>query len=152
MTSCIHMTSCHCPIHTPGLWSLDDPAAPIIQDAIHTPHNYVLKPQREGGGNNIYGNDIPMFLKTQPESLPAYILMQRIQPAIRPTIMLREGCVVKCDGVSELGVYGVLVRTDDGEVMMNKSAGHLVRTKAADSDEGGVAAGFAVLDSPMLVV
>lgn len=29
-------------------------------------------------------------------------------------------------------------------------AGHLLRTKAATSDEGGVAAGFAVLDSPYL--
>ena len=29
--------------------------------------------------------------------------------------------------------------------------GHLVRTKRTDSNEGGVAAGFAVLDSPYLV-
>jgi len=28
--------------------------------------------------------------------------------------------------------------------------GHLVRTKTETSDEGGVAAGFAVLDSPYL--
>lgn len=42
-----------------GLWSLDDPSEPttaaVIQDAISKPHNYVLKPQREGGGNNLYG-------------------------------------------------------------------------------------------------
>lgn len=30
-------------------------------------------------------------------------------------------------------------------------AGHLVRTKRSNSNEGGVAAGFAVLDSPYLV-
>jgi len=34
---------------------------------------------------------------------------------------------------------------------MNKHGGHLLRTKAASSDEGGVAAGYAVLDSPLLV-
>ena len=49
------------------------------------------------------------------------------------------------EAVSELGTFGVMVRR--GEVVVNKSAGYLVRTKAAASDEGGVAAGFAVLDS-----
>jgi hypothetical protein len=36
------------------------------------------------------------------------------------------------------------------EVVLNTQGGHLLRTKAADSDEGGVAAGYAVLDSPYL--
>ena len=35
-------------------------------------------------------------------------------------------------------------------VVMNEVGGHLLRTKAATSDEGGVAAGYAVLDSPLL--
>ena len=63
-------------------------------------HRYVLKPQREGGGNNVYGDDIRPFLKVNTEkwSYPstmhpitnhqeienseernAYILMDRIQ-------------------------------------------------------------------------
>jgi len=33
---------------------------------------------------------------------------------------------------------------------MNKQSGYLMRTKMSSSDEGGVAAGFAVLDSPYL--
>ena len=33
--------------------------------------------------------------------------------------------------------------------MTNKAAGHLVRTKIEGVDEGGVAAGFAVLSSPL---
>eukprot|EP00897_Mesotaenium_endlicherianum_P003739 jgi/Mesen1/3393/ME000192S02564 len=36
------------------------------------------------------------------------------------------------------------------KVILNKEAGHLLRTKTASSDEGGVATGFAVLDSPYL--
>lgn len=36
------------------------------------------------------------------------------------------------------------------KVLLSRAAGHLVRTKAAESDEGGVAAGYAVLDSPYL--
>ena len=42
-----------------GLWSLDDLSDPstqsIMQSAISCPYDYVLKPQREGGGNNLYG-------------------------------------------------------------------------------------------------
>lgn len=36
-------------------------------------------------------------------------------------------------------------------MLLDAEAGHLVRTKTAASNEGGVAAGFAVLDSPYLV-
>ena len=52
--------------------------------------------------------------------------------------------------LSELGVYVGYLRVGE-EVVMNECGGHLLRTKAATSDEGGVAAGFAVLDSPLLV-
>jgi hypothetical protein len=42
-----------------GLWGLDDleePAtAAVVAAAIQNPEAYVLKPQREGGGNNFYG-------------------------------------------------------------------------------------------------
>jgi len=46
-------------------------------------------------------------------------------------------------------VYGGYLRVGDA-VVMNEVGGHLLRTKAATSDEGGVAAGYAVLDSPLL--
>jgi hypothetical protein len=36
------------------------------------------------------------------------------------------------------------------QVLVNEEVGHLVRTKTSSSNEGGVAAGFAVLDSPLL--
>jgi glutathione synthase len=35
--------------------------------------------------------------------------------------------------------------------VLNKEAGYLLRTKVADSNEGGVAAGYAVLDSLYLI-
>jgi glutathione synthase len=64
--------------------------------------------------------------------------------------MVREGDVSEVDALSELGVFGSYVAVD-GRMLLNAQPGHLLRTKAATSDEGGVAAGFAVLDSPMLV-
>lgn len=71
-------------------------------------------------------------------------------PHARRSLLLREGQVLEVDSLSELGIYGTFVRRGE-RVLLNREAGHLVRTKAATSDEGGVAAGFAVLDSPYLV-
>ena len=68
----------------------------------------------------------------------------------RRSLLLREGQVLEVDSLSELGIYGTFVRRGD-KAILNREAGHLVRTKAATSDEGGVAAGFAVLDSPFLM-
>ena len=69
----------------PGLWSLDDLEDPstreILADAQSHPERYVLKPQREGGGNNLYGAAAAERLR-DPCGLAAYILMQRIQPPI----------------------------------------------------------------------
>ena len=36
-------------------------------------------------------------------------------------------------------------------LIMNKQQGHILRTKTLGTDEGGVAAGFAALDSPYLI-
>lgn len=136
-----------------GLWGLEDVSSPgmsaVITDALAHPEGYVLKPQREGGGNNIYGTALVRKLSSA-ENLSAYILMQRILPPIRNTIMVRNGVAMEAEAVSELGIYGVMVKDGD-RIVTNTSAGHLVRTKASSSDEGGVAAGFAVLDSPVLI-
>uniref|UniRef100_M1CSC2 Glutathione synthetase n=1 Tax=Solanum tuberosum TaxID=4113 RepID=M1CSC2_SOLTU len=135
-----------------GLWSLDE--SDIVKDAIDRPELYVMKPQREGGGNNIYGEDVrDALLKLQKEgtgSDAAYILMQRIFPKISHSILMREGISHKEQTISELGIYGTYLRNKT-EVLINQQAGYLMRTKVSSSNEGGVAAGFAVLDSIYLV-
>lgn len=45
------------------------------------PERFVLKPQREGGGNNLYGEELRAKL-AEGNGLAAYILMQRIQPPL----------------------------------------------------------------------
>jgi glutathione synthase len=119
---------------------------------------YVLKPQREGGGNNIYRKTIPEFLKSLPEPYwPAYILMEMIEPPALRNVILRNGEVQKGGIISELGVYGVCLwkngtdRSKAGEVLENWEAGYLLRTKGDQSEEGGVAAGFGAVDSCCLV-
>ncbi|KAK9292631.1 hypothetical protein L1049_020606 [Liquidambar formosana] len=131
-----------------GLWSLDE--SDIVRDAIQRPELYVMKPQREGGGNNIYGDDVRETLlrlqKGGSEEDAAYILMQRIFPAISPTFLMRDGICHKDHAISELGIYGAYLRNKE-KVIMNDQCGYLMRTKISSSNEGGVAAGFAVLDS-----
>lgn len=131
-----------------GLWSLDD--SEIVKQAIEKPGLFVMKPQREGGGNNIYGDDVRENLlrlqKEGEEGNAAYILMQRIFPKVSNMFLVREGVYHKHQAISELGVYGAYLRSKD-KVIVNEQSGYLMRTKIASSDEGGVAAGFGVLDS-----
>ncbi|KAJ3214863.1 hypothetical protein HDU67_001128 [Dinochytrium kinnereticum] len=131
-----------------GLYPLDDTEAGklAVKNAIENPHKYVMKPQREGGGNNIYGEDVKThLLKLSAEERMAFILMDLIEAPTSKSVMVRNGEFSTRETISELGIYGVWLR-----VMLNKSAGYLLRTKSADSNEGGVAAGFAVVDSVYL--
>lgn len=121
--------------------------------ALREPDHFVLKPQREGGGNNIYGEDIPEFLQSIPtESWAAYILMELIEPPKITNRILRAGKLQSGRVVNELGVFGtVMWDRNHNELLMNEQAGWLLRTKLQDSHEGGVAAGFGCLDSIQLM-
>ncbi|CAA3031218.1 glutathione synthetase, chloroplastic [Olea europaea subsp. europaea] len=135
-----------------GLWSLED--SNIVNDAIEKPGLYVMKPQREGGGNNIYGDDVrETLLRIEKEGSnenAAYILMQRIFPTLSPAILMRQGISQKDHVISELGVYAAYLRNKT-KVIINEECGYLLRTKVSSSNEGGVVAGFGVIDSIYLV-
>lgn len=56
--------------------------------------NFVMKPQREGGGNNFYGPDVAEALRTMPlDQQAAYILMERILPPSSRADLIRDGKV-----------------------------------------------------------
>ena len=114
---------------------------------------YVLKPQREGGGNNTYRTAIPPFLKSLPEThWKSYILMEIITPPPVHNIILRNGVLEQGGVICELGIYGTCVWDQGtGNVIHNEEAGYLLRTKGDKSEEGGVAAGFGSMDSCRLV-
>lgn len=120
--------------------------------AFESPEKFVLKPQREGGGNNIYKENIPGFLKSLPESeWGAYILMEIINPPTYENQILRQGKVLQEHIILELGIFGtILFNEETGEVLSNENAGHLLRSKVSSSNEGGVAAGFGCLDNVFL--
>ncbi|XP_055685437.1 glutathione synthetase-like isoform X2 [Lutzomyia longipalpis] len=139
-----------------GLYSLDanEEGEEAVQRALKNPERYVLKPQREGGGNNIYGQDILGALKKMTTTeRSAWILMERIFPPISKGYIIRPGDVGTpkvSDLVSELGIFGAIIGDKD-KIVYNKQVGHMLRTKLATADEGGVAAGSGALDSPYLI-
>ncbi|XP_038613157.1 glutathione synthetase [Tachyglossus aculeatus] len=135
-----------------GLYSLDlgEEGDQAVARAIAAPGRFVLKPQREGGGNNLYGEEMKRELERLKGSAEraSYILMEKIEPEPFRACLLRPGAPVRlADCISELGIFGVYVRRGD-ELLVNKHVGHLLRTKAIEHADGGVAAGVAVLDNP----
>ncbi|KAJ5241347.1 uncharacterized protein N7469_002938 [Penicillium citrinum] len=118
-----------------------------------TAMKHVLKPQREGGGNNIYKSEIPGFLRSIPEKdWKGWVLMELINPAPNATnVALRnDGEVLRGNVISELGVYGTILWDTNGKILHNDQGGWLLRTKGKEVNEGGVAAGFSSLDSILL--
>ncbi|KAJ5737203.1 uncharacterized protein N7483_002328 [Penicillium malachiteum] len=114
---------------------------------------HVLKPQREGGGNNIYKAEIPEFLRSIPESdWKGWVLMELINPAdnAQNVALRNDGEVLRGNVISELGVYGTVLWENTGKIIHNDQGGWLLRTKGKEVNEGGVAAGFSSLDSVLL--
>lgn len=83
--------------------------------------------------------------------------MELIEPPALRNSILRNGAIRSGGVIGELGVYGVcLWRNGRGEkeeriILENWEAGHLLRTKGRESEEGGVAAGFGAVDSVCLI-
>ncbi|XP_047540132.1 glutathione synthetase-like isoform X1 [Vanessa atalanta] len=140
-----------------GLYSLDfdESGERAVDMALEDAERFVLKPQREGGGNNLYGADVRAALlrMRRARERAAYVLMERIVPPTVAGYVVRPGGAVPppvTDLVSELGIFGVIIGTRD-KIYCNRQAGHMLRTKLADANEGGVAAGLGALDSPYLL-
>ncbi|KAF4708179.1 hypothetical protein FOZ62_012802, partial [Perkinsus olseni] len=87
-----------------------------------------------------------------------FVLMERMLPAPLPCLAIdtpasREASRVVpkiiSEGVSELGIYSALVMKGNHTVM-DKPCGHMLRTKDVSVMEGGVHAGYAVMDTALL--
>uniref|UniRef100_A0A914HCC7 Glutathione synthetase n=1 Tax=Globodera rostochiensis TaxID=31243 RepID=A0A914HCC7_GLORO len=138
------------------LWGLendDEQTRMIIEDAIAHPERYVLKPNKEGGGKNFWGQDIVDKLKTFNRSeRAAHILMERLNPVPTKNFMVWPNKETQLsDVVNEIGIFGYIFgNLKDGTVVYYEQNGNMIRTKLADSNEGGVSAGTGAFDTPYL--
>ena len=131
--------------------------AAMVAKARECPELFVLKPQREGGGNNVWGDDIAAALSADAEAqgyksdeeLLGFVLMERIMPPFHPALFMRGGEVTRGKATSELGVFGTFLGDGKSE-LHNEYAGYILRSKLEGVDEGGVAAGYAHMDVALL--
>ncbi|TKA56792.1 hypothetical protein B0A55_12290 [Friedmanniomyces simplex] len=127
--------------------------------------DYVLKPNLEGGGHNVFRADIPAYLSGIPEEeWERYILMRLITPPTNaePGILLTSEEVYEGPVVSELGVLGFAMwrsmtpgngRKDGGgevEILENEAVGWTFKTKPRSVDEMSVVKGYGCFDCPLL--
>lgn len=122
----------------------------LVQFMLENCHNFVLKPQREGGGNNIYKEDIKEFYNslTDKKELTGYILMRLVDPYVSQNYIVKpqKRSFKKENLINELGIFGVVI-SDSNSMITNKTGGYLVRTKPIQVNEGGVATGYSALDT-----
>lgn len=149
--------------------------AHIIQDAINNENNYLLKPQREGGKNNLHGNQVKQKLKlfydhNKKQTLSHYVLMQRLFPSTFTAIhcrtqeMKNEICTTNISNeqqkkkpshliqfspeksISEFSLFHNFIFYKNKNIL-NEQKGYLVRTKNYTEKEGGAICGISSLDS-----
>lgn len=125
-----------------------------IAAALEKPNDFVLKPQREGGGNNFNGEEMRGVLERVKSSREreGYILMEKLHPPTQRGLVLgtMAEAVETLDLVCELGIFGLYVRHGN-EVLLNKCGGCLARSKASTSHEGGINVLAGALDAVNLV-
>ncbi|ADU66038.1 Glutathione synthase [Desulfurispirillum indicum S5] len=135
---------------TKAMYHLDEihpSGVPITDHVRRFPQNYVLKPQREGGGNNTYADDIPPALDALSDKRrQAHVLMEKIHAHTHTARLIVDGNAEDQLCISETGRYGMMVH-DGTATLINRDIGYLVRTKAASNNEGGVCSGYACLNT-----
>jgi len=152
----------------------------LLQKVIdYDKENWVLKPQREGGGHNYFSNDMVNKLKLLKETCVAgtsgFVLMELLRPpAHRCTVLdiTKDSMKLRSfDADSELGIYcayagirnaeeitsvetpelGPLAKLTIPGLISLQTGGNVLRTKPFDRKEGGIYKGFGWLDSTLLV-
>lgn len=117
--------------------------------ALANPDDWVLKPHREGGGNNFFGTNLVAELKSMSqEKADAYILMEKIRQQPFQSVRMVEGRPIPCTCFTELGFFGTAYYEGPQSVAtFNRAQGYLLRTKDESMDEGLVLGGFSFLDT-----
>jgi len=141
-----------------GLYALDNISSEnlaVLKERVYADSTgYVMKPQREGGGNNVYCQELVKCLRTLSDAdLGAFILMERIKSPRQMASLVRSSRAHAEMCLSEIGIFGVYLSTADAsaEFLVNNYEGYILRVKPEKTDEGGVASGYAVLGCPKLV-
>jgi len=118
------------------------------------PNKYILKPMREGGGNNVTGEKLKEIIPEEgnepSDLLKNSVIVEKIDAMEHEAIVLKEEKINVQNSVSEFSIYGIIL-TNENNLYMNKSVSFLVRTKNKDDVEGGIMEGAGAVDLPCLL-
>ena len=118
--------------------------------------NHILKPSLEGGGHNVYGEEIPQYLNTVPKELwHTYILMERINSPSQLGMLLSSEGFYEGRTLSELGIVGTCMwrqgESKNIDILDSRQVGWTFKTKPEEVEEMSVVKGYGFFDSPHLV-
>uniref|UniRef100_A0A914IEI6 Glutathione synthetase n=1 Tax=Globodera rostochiensis TaxID=31243 RepID=A0A914IEI6_GLORO len=125
--------------------------------ATENPQRYVLKSNECSSeiAGNFFNEDIPKKLATMaPADRDFFLLTEKLRPMVVKNHFIRPNTepALNVDATPELGIFGCLLgNTETGKVSYFSRTGHMMKTKLASVDEGGVWKGYSVGDSPYLV-
>ncbi|GKT18109.1 Glutathione synthase like protein [Aduncisulcus paluster] len=143
---------------TPKSYTLSKESLPILREICKHPECYVLKPQMEGGGNNIFGVELREELESVISKLekeefvedPRCLIVQRLIDASVQVISPYKRRIV------EVGLFSStlfqpfpskphshsLIEEEEEKITTDKHA-YLCRAKEEGTTEGGVCSGYA---------
>ena len=118
------------------------------------PDKFILKPMREGGGNNVVGEKLKELIPEEgsepSDLLKNSVIVEKIDSASHESIVLRNEKIIIQNSISEYSIYGIIL-SDENNFYINKSVSFLVRTKNKDDIEGGIIEGAGAVDLPCLI-
>lgn len=132
-----------------------DERVTLLTKVLGNCENYIIKPQKEGGGNNYSGEAIKkviLSVASEPTTeIKDSIIMEIINPPSHENIFLKEGKPVVIENtVSEFSTYGIML-SKENEIVLNKSTPFLVRSKSSEQKEGGIIVGVGGISIPCLL-
>ena len=141
-----------------NIYYIRDMSAENITDLFNkikdNPDKYILKPMREGGGNNITGEKLKELIVANETNISDLIknsvIVDKIDSYTHESLVIRDEKIKMQNSISEYSAYGIIL-TNENNIIINKSVSFLVRTKNQDSIEGGIIEGAGAIDIPCLL-
>ena len=118
------------------------------------PEKYILKPMKEGGGNNITGEKLKNIIPEEGNEISDLIknsvIVEKIDSYEHEGLVIRNEKIEVQNSISEYSIYGIIL-ANENNIIINKNVSFLVRTKHKKSIEGGIIEGAGAVDIPCLL-
>ena len=141
-----------------GIYNIRDMSENEIKELFNKirnePEKYILKPMKEGGGNNITGDKLKELIPEKDSEINDLIknsvIVEKIESYGHEGLIIRNEKLNLQNSISEYSIYGIVL-ADINNLIINKSVSFLVRTKNKENIEGGIIEGAGAIDIPCLL-